>query len=843
MKYIGEFTTRDNEDIEVLIISHQDESEIVELTMSGEPVIISGGTGDSIYTPVKGYEATIEFLSDDYYFDMYSSTVTGTSVIVTNKTNGRVLFRGYLTPCIYEQDFVSLDRIQLSAVSSLSALENIKYETYSRETKSFKSIIVDILGKVGLSGFYFPDNIKLTDNSSNILSNIFISEENFFDDDDEQTPWSCKEVLEEIAKYFGVTCTMINGDVWFIDYDRIKNGNTIYNYYSRENVSIVTVDPDITLKRDNFRHADMAISLDETYGKITVNSNTYEIDNVFPDDPFDEKNMTVIPEYSPYVTYIHEKTKSSHKYFLWWTWDHQTVTTEQKEIFVKYFTSKYIQTSWYDSSHNYLSNKPPYDFVHTSSNSDEYKNFNKAGCAIIKEAHYDLLDVEPSSLSWRDYIIVSNGVRKGKDADDSLSNSIYYDTPTYGDEGEPDPFRWGIKYWEDGWEDWEWRYPYNSKQDAERRAESVKTQLRNAGYLLREDASVPPSTPVFNFKSNLGIKYSSGNSNKLYLVFQGNAMLTEQYILPISDVSESLDPTELKVQDYSIGGFNVIPCRLKIGNKYWNGSSWTTTESTFSIKIGEVEKKQNKNGSYSLLEHLYMDKWMPFRNDVSYTMGLDCGDGVAVPLPSSQNLSGDVEFSIYAMSMKENSKVVSPKVAYWEEFPHWGEEGEQEGGRIGYVEIPIVQRGTRFCIIKDLKIGFYSSDNEWYNTKEDEKDIIYTNVIDDSFYGEFDDIELKINTQVDGKLPSKSSVMTSSGYVTKLYDSVLRESKVPEERIVEKYYKHYRTPKKKLSFTTKDPVDLNDRIYWDYFENETFVVDSFEYNVKDNERTVYLVEL
>lgn len=843
MKYIGEFTTRDNEDIEVLIISHQDESETVEITMSGEPVIISGKTGDSIYTPVKGYEATIEFLSDNYYFDMYSSTVTGTSVIITNKTDGKILFRGYLTPCIYEQDFVSLDKIQLSAVSSLSTLENIKYETTSRETKSFKSIILNILGKVGLYEFYFPNNIRLTDNSSNILNNIFISEEDFFDDDDEQTPWSCKEVLEEIAKYFGVTCTMINGEVWFIDYDRIKNGNTIYNYYSEENVSTVDIDPDITLKKDSFRNADMAISLDETYGKITVNSNTYEIDNLFPDDPFDEKNMTIIPEYSPYITYLHEKTKSSYKHFLWWTWDHQTVITEQKEIFVKYYNPKYITTSWYDGNNVYISEKPPYDFVYTSSTSDEYKNFNKTGCAVIKEAHYDKLNVEPSSLSWRDYIIISNGIKKGKDAYDDLSNTVYYDTPTLDEEGNLDPFRWGVQYWDPFLEESVWKYPFNSKEDAEISANRIKSQFRSSGYLLMEDTLTNPSTPVFNFKSNLGIKYSSGNSNKLYLIFQGNAMLTEQYILPVSDVSESLDPTELKTQNYSVGGFNIIPCRLKIGNKYWNGSYWTTEESTFSIKVGEVEKKQNKNGSYSLLEHLYIDKWMPFRNDVSYTMGLDCGDGVAVPLPSSQNLSGDVEFSIYAMKMKANSKLITPKVAYWEEFPHWGEEGEQEGGKLSYIEIPIVQRGSRFCIIKDLKIGFYSSDKDWYNTEKDDKDIIYTNVIDDSFYGEFDDIELKINTQVDGKLPSRSSVMTSDGYVTKLYDSVLRESKIPEERIVEKYYKHYRSPKKKLSFTTKDPVDLNKRIYWDYFENETFVVDSFEYNVKNNERTVYLVEL
>ena len=92
MKYIGEFSNYDGENIRVLIITHQDETEEKSLVMSGDPVTITYSSSDSIYEPVKGSEATIEILSRSYYFDMYSSTVTGTEVQVDNMTNGINLF-------------------------------------------------------------------------------------------------------------------------------------------------------------------------------------------------------------------------------------------------------------------------------------------------------------------------------------------------------------------------------------------------------------------------------------------------------------------------------------------------------------------------------------------------------------------------------------------------------------------------------------------------------------------------------------------------------------------------------------------------------------------------------
>ena len=294
MKYIGEFTNCDGEDIEVLIITKNDDSTTKTITLSGEPVEISSKESDSIFEPVKGCECIIKLLSRSYYFDMYSPTTTGVKVEVTNKKTGKTLFKGFVTPNIYDQDFVGLDEIEINCISSLSALEYMKYPKDNLEIKTFYEIISMVLNKVNINQFYFPATLHLTETRDDMITKISLSELNFIDDDDEKSPWTLKEAIEELCRYLGITMTMINGDVWFIDYDYIsKHSNVSYYLYNtdNENYTLQNISSELILNKDNFRNADMTLSLDQTFGEINVSANSYPVEEIIPDGVFDDENM------------------------------------------------------------------------------------------------------------------------------------------------------------------------------------------------------------------------------------------------------------------------------------------------------------------------------------------------------------------------------------------------------------------------------------------------------------------------------------------------------------------------------------------------------------------------
>ena len=195
--------------------------------------------------------------------------------------------------------------------------------------------------------------------------------------------------------------------------------------------------------------------------------------------------------------------------------------------------------------------------------------------------------------------------------------------------------------------------------------------------------------------------------------------------------------------------------KLKIGDKYWNGSTWTTTNSVFSVAL---EDTNDDYGAVNEERHVL--------NNISYELGLN-EDGYCIPLDDVDPL-GEISFDICL-----------PAIQFW----YKGE---------------VVYNG--YCWLKDfdLKIVQKGQDDE-----TQESDIIYENIIDESNVNDLREITLKLTTLTTKTKPSYSNVMYESGGTIKPVETILEVGsgavrKRPEENIVEKYVEQYSTPTKKI---------------------------------------------
>jgi len=123
-----------------VIITNNDSSEETELTFSDKsPVVIAQTSSDGLFTPIKSRSCTVTIVSNEPYFDMYSGSSHGTSLVVNNLSTGECVFFGYVTPCEYNQPYLYLNQIEIEAVDALSTLQDFKY-TYTSNSETFNHI-------------------------------------------------------------------------------------------------------------------------------------------------------------------------------------------------------------------------------------------------------------------------------------------------------------------------------------------------------------------------------------------------------------------------------------------------------------------------------------------------------------------------------------------------------------------------------------------------------------------------------------------------------------------------------------------------------------------------------
>lgn len=226
-------------------------------------------------------------------------------------------------------------------------------------------------------------------------------------------------------------------------------------------------------------------------------------------------------------------------------------------------------------------------------------------------------------------------------------------------------------------------------------------------------------------------------------------------------------PTLVPIDEmYSFGDdlprFHTPPyfvCEFSIGDKYWNGTTFTNGYSTFNVYIDD-----GKDGTF---HEPVSGGFLSIKSTKTLSMPYDGLDGYIMPLGFS--IGGQPKFVIKSFIGKLFS---------------------------GYVN----------CFLKDLKCVFQKIDGM---TDTDDSDRVYENVLNESFINELDEIELKISSyNDDGACYSK--VLLDGNYLTdNLYNSILGKNKRPEELLITRIINHYSDTRIKLTQIVKNSKEIS----------------------------------
>lgn len=569
----------------------------------------------------------------------------------------------------------------------MSTLDYYKYETINTEAGivTFENLIKHLIKKCSAyNSIYLPYCYKfnVSDTDSYIYDKLLISEYNFTEDDKDDN-MSYKDVLEEICRFFGFTCTAVGDKVIFVDYDAVRHGLNNYVVYqgiNYANKTVETLSHSKVITADDYRDTGSKLSLGDVFNKVNVTNNKKLVENILP-TLFEEQNLTnTISSALPYYSY--------------------------SQLFG---SDVYVYRSYRDKNWTNIYYNNDTDWTELKPSSIYYSTLqNTIGASWFKIATYEQSKGIIGNLSFTNYLCLHRHLQ----------------------------------------------------------ADPISTQNVIKPILKLNTDNIKPLLLC----------------SDCYIVIDCSAMWTDRdgRMAPIEDGRDG--------DDYDPANF-YLTAKLKIGDKYWNGTSWVTADTTFKMYFDDSDTNH------------YIGKWTNIKNTISWTTGID-STGLGIPISKADNLSGKVDFILYTPQMIHHSYRID---SVW---------------------------------LRNLNINV--------KTKEvwNETDTLYTNVINESYVNELDDIDLKI-TSYDNKDMSYSCVAQNNSeikkYFNNYYSSPLLKEMRPEHLLCYRYVNQYSTASKILELTLTDDV----KPYSMFIEtnlDSIFIVDSYSIDYEAESSSIKLVE-
>lgn len=768
MKYEGRFRTLKDEMIQVVIITNNDASQEKEIFFADESPVMISQSSDGIFSPIKSRSCTIKLVTKAVYFDIYSGSSHGTSVAVNNLTNSECLFYGYVTPCQYNQPYLYNNEIEIEAVDAISTLQDFKYSYLNGKESSVA--IMDIIKKLmEIAGYSGKIYMQYNGNKLKVLQIPtqfeYINDDIFFEDDGEAS--DCYAVLEEICNFYGISCVPYGNDVFFVDYQVIayvEDDNLLYtDLKSLVNSTFYITD---SITKEDYAGDDQNLEMDEVYNKINIKADVAEVKDddlgVNPED--DAKSSTY------YDTRIDAGERSDGKKWA---------------IASRYF--EYIQGTY------------------ANDNSDNWQT--PINCNIIADSvGYKLAGRFDKTYPSISLARMAFPYGNGAGTFNTIVGQCCLPTQQFGYESTkemPYSAKWNnmLSFFTQGY----WLHKYYKEDNVGALSEDLQHQWETFIYEQR----LGGYKPVLIYNSPKYVNYSPAESDKTsYLCFTGNLLYQRECnydkvhynVWTINEDTNYCDGINTPLTEFGCSGtdnaysrrkgdadynkgWNMLKLKLSIGNKYWNGRQWTTTESTCFIPY-------HKDNVVTDDECLIWTGWNKPVTNHNYTYKVN-KDAFVIPINKEDNLQGYLHLEVYMPKIPWNNQLYR----------------ENNYLRINYNNIPPV------IFMKDFGLTLCSTDNseKWYDVFEDDEeddDIIYSNPIDSNNVTDMDDLELKINTYnsqkpiaksyiiepsiVDGKVVEDSFKYHTAGF----YDNLIGNYKRQEMNLVDKYYNHYSEPKK-----------------------------------------------
>ena len=298
--YTIPFATIDNISCVVEIEKENYSGEVTELKGGASPFTVDIADDEFLYVPIRFSTATIRIVGSDYLQSLFTTAYQEYRVVF--KKNGIVTWIGFIKPEIYTQDYTSETfELEMECMSAMSTLEFIDYEVggKKKEFVSLWSLLEKCIeaSSANYNAVYLPyvyaKNEKEYLSGSNILYEMRISEQNFFDEGGKAM--KLKEVLEEVCKFLNWTCVDWKGELYFIDLDY----DGVYHKY---NVALTEKEEvefnSITIQNIGFAGSDHSMDILPGYNKVTIKCSNYPIPETlnFSVDYDDLERLVTLPD-------------------------------------------------------------------------------------------------------------------------------------------------------------------------------------------------------------------------------------------------------------------------------------------------------------------------------------------------------------------------------------------------------------------------------------------------------------------------------------------------------------------------------------------------------------------
>ncbi len=807
MRYIGNFYNLKDERYTVEIITNHASGATRYIDLGAPPFVTTmEESDDNLFKPAKYQSATVKLITSaatDYKFDVYAKAPNAT-VVKLYDNNNDVKWCGFATPNLYNIGFDSEhEELEIECIDGLSILQYYKYETNQKDIRTFADILLtNILPKCEVyKNLYVERGIERyrqspADQFTPILNDLYISEMNFFDEKsegqtDKDVAWTMQEVLEQICQYIGVTILADGEDLYMLPlghdflhiFDKYEIGSTGH--------TVVTITAQYhTVQGDDYMATDNNLSMLSTYNKVTVTDKFYTFDSIIPSLYDDLENITASAdtalqdsthaENGMYGEVVSAKTgnattDANSKMIVlvdkvcnptghWEPWLPGNYTTPNA-IFVKYFKSPYFKT---------------YAYVVSSSTSS---NFSKYVPVDIDSLNY---------TDTKDYygaVIAKMSVQK---LEHDCSDIIQVDPETGRITGTTEQL--------DIW---------LAKNDISSVSFTNYLMLLNPDgeeHMLNDNITKFPylETTINNYPRFFG-------GENCYIVISGNYIWhyfnEDPYPIPSG---EDIDITEGRY--YMEKDDTYMIAKLEWGNRYWNGSVWTTTNSTFHIPYMKNEtSKDERRADATIFQNLEL------RNTVSWRIGTN-EKGYCIPIPIV--MSG------------------VPKLTLYKPYdPNYRSRSSEDDKGQWYKHARV--------FLKDFDIKAIIGDPTYSDVNEtDTKFEAVLNVGDDSV-NEMDEIEFKVCTN-DNKSPNYSAVCYKDIYGNYQYLDKMTYGFGPfkaEELLIKKLCEQYENPMIKLQLNLDDVFKPYQVFKCNWVgSSKLFVVDAQSKDYYNNTTTITLVE-
>lgn len=287
--YTIPFKTITDKYMSVEILKEDYTGTVTELTGSSTPFITTIDDDDFLYIPLRFSTASMGIVGGDYLQSLFSTNYQQYKVNLHN--NGVIVWTGFISPEIYTQDYAApVFEFSVECMSAMSTLEFIDYKKQGEKyafISLFDLIKICVEASRGSYNSIFIPHVYAKDSANyssmgNVLSEMFVSEQNFFDEDIK--PMKLKEVLEEVCKFLNWTCVDWNGDLYFVDVDHFGE----YYKYTPDLGSYETRVPDSKKVQEiGFAGAEHSFDIIGGYNKASVKASNYNVGELFPEEDFD----------------------------------------------------------------------------------------------------------------------------------------------------------------------------------------------------------------------------------------------------------------------------------------------------------------------------------------------------------------------------------------------------------------------------------------------------------------------------------------------------------------------------------------------------------------------------